>query len=228
MRVAICDDDKKDLATVIAAVKRYDTAGALELFAFTRAIDLYNQAKRTAFDIAILDIQMEDPNGYEIAKQLKEGGASPVIIFLTGSMEYTLRGYGIAFRYLIKPVDQSALEEALSKAVQEASSNRFVFSADGVAYMIPVQDILYFEVFNHNTVLHTKEQAYSFRGTLKELTEKLPPALFASPHQSYIVNLQHIHWAKTAQLQMTNGDTVPVSRRRQQEFEAQLYRYLGR
>lgn len=40
MRVAICDDDKKDLATVIAAVKRYDTAGALELFAFTRAIDL--------------------------------------------------------------------------------------------------------------------------------------------------------------------------------------------
>lgn len=228
MRIAICDDDPIDLEALEKAVHTFDSGNHLEVYTFSRAVDLYLSEKRKKFDIAILDIEMEPPNGYDIAKKLVEGNFAPIIIFLTISMAYTLRGYGVAFRYLTKPIDQAQLNDALSAAIKEASAKKFVFSADGSSYIIPMEDIFYFEVLNHYTTLHTIDQSYTFRATLKEILSDLPAGYFGTPHHSYIVNLTHIKTATTQQLHLTNGMVVPVSRRRQKEFEKQLYAYLGR
>lgn len=228
MRIAICDDNPIDLEAIEKAVHTFDSGNHLEVYTFSRAVDLYLSEKRKKFDIAILDIEMEPPNGYDIAKKLVEGNSAPIIIFLTISMAYTLRGYGVAFRYLTKPIDQSQLNDALSAAIKEASAKKFIFSADGSSYIIPMEDIFYFEVLNHYTTLHTIDQSYTFRATLKEILSDLPAGYFGTPHHSYIVNLTHIKTATTQQLHLTNGMVVPVSRRRQKEFEKQLYAYLGR
>ena len=91
-----------------------------------------------------------------------------------------------------------------------------------------MKDIYYFEVFNHHTILHTMDQEFTFRATLKEIVADLPAGYFGSPHQSYLVNFMHVQTAMAGELHLTNGAVVPVSRRRQQEFEDQLHGYLGR
>ena len=228
MRIAVCDDDAKDLEKLRAAIVQYDSFGGLELESFIRAFDLYAANTACAFDIVILDIEMSAPNGYEIAKALVAQKAAPIIIFLTNSTAYTIRGYGIAFRYLVKPIDQTQLENALNAAVLEAKANRFVFTADGISHVVRMDEIYYFEVFNHHTVLHTMDHEYIFRATLKENTGNLPRGYFGSPHQSYIVNFMHIKTVMAKEVHLTNGAVVPISRRKQQEFESQLYAYLGR
>lgn len=229
MRIAICDDDEKDLQTLKEAVEAFNSNGSFEVCAFMKASDLYQSEKKQSFDIAILDIEMEPPNGYDIAKKLiEEKSKPPIVIFLTNSMAYTLRGYGVAFRYLAKPVNQAQLNDALSAAVSEISAKRFVFSLDGSSHIVEMKDIYYFEVFNHYIVLHTMDQSYTFRATLKEIMLELPAGFFGSPHQSYIINFNHIKTATSKEIHLTNGAIIPVSRRKQQEFDNQLRMYLRR
>lgn len=228
MRIAICDDDEKDLLALKEAVCYYDFCNQHKLSLFSRASDLYIAAQKDPFEIIILDIEMPPPNGYEIARRLVEDKPTPVIIFLTNSMAYTLRGYGIAFRYLTKPIDQEQLAQALSAAIGEAASKRFSFSVDGTAYLVPMENIYYFEVFNHHTILHTMDSIYTFRATLRDIWKELPAGFFGSPHQSYIVNFNHIKTALPKEIHLTNGEIIPVSRRKQQEFENQLRAYLRR
>lgn len=228
MRIAICDDEAKDLSALRAAVEKYDSASNLEMASFTKAADLYAENNKCAYDIVILDIEMKAPNGYDIAERLVERESSPIIIFLTNSTAYTIRGYGIAFRYLTKPIDQKQLNKALDAAICEVKANRFIFTTEGISHIIRMNDIYYFEVFNHHTVLHTMDKEYLFRATLREIVTELPNGYFGSPHQSYLVNFVHVKTVMAKELHLTNGAVVPISRRKQQEFEAQLHTYLGR
>lgn len=228
MRIAICDDDEKDLHTLKNAIRAFDQSAQLDIYDFPHATKLLYAAKSQPFDIAILDIEMTPPNGYDIAKRLMEIKPHPVIIFLTNSMAYTLKGYGIAFRYLTKPIDPIQLADALTAAINEAASKRFSFSMDNTSYIIPMENIYYFEVFNHHTILHTMDSSYTFRATLKEIVPRLPFGYFGSPHQSYVVNFNHVKTAMAKEIHLTNGEVIPVSRRKQQEFENQLRAYLRR
>lgn len=228
MRIAICDDEETDLLLLKKAVLAFDHTGTYEVYAFSSAAALYEAGKDTEFDIAILDIEMDPPNGYDVAKKLIQKDPAPIIIFLTNSMAYTLRGYGVAFRYLTKPVEQSQLDNALSAAVKEASAKRFVFTVEGSSHVIRMDDIFYFEVFNHHTILHTMDQVFQFRATLKEILPQLPVGYFGSPHQSYIINFNHVKTAMSKEIHLTNGEVVPISRRKQQDFENQFRMYLRR
>ena len=228
MRLAICDDDENDLQLLKSMIARCSYAKDLALHCFDKAADLFRADESLNFDIAILDIEMAAPNGFEIAQRLKRRKPSVIIIFLTNSMDYTIRGYGVAFRYLTKPIRKEQLDLTLSAAVNEVKANRFVFAIDGVAHIIRMDDIFFFEVFNHHTVLHTPDSEYTFRATLKEVIDQLPVGYFGSPHQSYIVNFQHVKTATAKELHMTNGSVVPISRRRQQAFAVQFHSFLGR
>lgn len=228
MRLAICDDDENDLLLLKSQIMQCSCTKGLALHCFDKAADLFRADESMNFDIAILDIEMAAPNGFEIAQKLKMRRPSPIIIFLTNSMEYTIRGYGVAFRYLTKPIKKEQLATALSAAINEVKANRFVFAADGISHIIRLDDIYYFEVFNHHTVLHTMDSEYTFRATLKDVVDQLPMGYFGSPHQSYIVNFVHIKTATAKELHLTNGMVVPISRRRQQDFGAQFHAYLGR
>lgn len=228
MRIAICDDDEKDLLALKEALYIIDQTKSIEIYAYSHALDLWDAREYKDFDIAILDIEMNPPNGYDVAQKLIETNPAPIIIFLTNSMAYTLRGYGVAFRYLAKPIDLTQLNNALSAAVKEASAKRFVFNIDGSSHIIRMDDIFYFEVFNHHTILHTMDQSFTFRATLKEILPQLPSGYFGSPHQSYIINFNHVKIALTKEIHLTNGEVVPISRRKQQEFENQFRMYLRR
>lgn len=100
LRVAVCDDEPMDLVQTITLIQQYDTGRCFDIFSYTRAVDLLKIALEKPFDVVLLDIEMETPNGYEIAKKLVMLPSPPVIIFVTKSSAYTLKGYGIALACL--------------------------------------------------------------------------------------------------------------------------------
>lgn len=155
MRIAICDDEHEDMLAVLDVVKQYDSVGQHELFCYSKAVDLYQNNAAQAFDIVILDIEMDAPNGYEIATLLRKESSSPLVIFVTNSMAYTIRGYGVAFRYLTKPLSMDAFTEAMDAAIREVTANRFSFSSDGNTLALQMEVIFYFEVYGHFTTVHT-------------------------------------------------------------------------
>lgn len=228
LRLGICDDEIQDLAQILELVKRYGEDCQLQITTFLHAKDILHAAKTSGFDIAILDIEMEPPTGFDAAKELIAMPNPPIVIFATKSNAYALKGYGVAIRYLQKPVAQGDFFEAMDAAIADATAHRLTFQIDTSLVSVHLRDIQYIEIFGHYAVVHTAEEAYRFRSTLREVMARLPRGYFASPHKSYVVNLEHVHSVTTSVITLDCGTVVPIGRKRMQEFNDALYRFLGR
>ena len=79
--------------------------------------------RRNDFDVAVIDLKMDDMDGIELLKVFKKMDAQLAVIILTGHGSEQAAREGIAggaFDYLTKPCE---LDELLTK-IQEASANR--------------------------------------------------------------------------------------------------------
>ena len=64
-----------------------------------------------------------------------------------------------AFRYLVKPIDDEKLYEALDAAMEKlkATTKKYIFIRhDGVASKINTEDIIFAETYGRKIMLHTK------------------------------------------------------------------------
>jgi two-component system, LytTR family, response regulator len=68
-------------------------------------------------DVVLLDIQMPHLDGFEVVAALGEA-QQPAVIFVTAHDHYALRAFEVhAIDYLLKPVDQDRLQDAIRRAV---------------------------------------------------------------------------------------------------------------
>lgn len=228
LHIALCDDESVDLIHSLDLVRQYDTEQQFIVSTFLRAADLLATAKTTPFDIVLLDIEMPPPTGFEVAQQLIQDSAPPSIIFTTKSNAYAMKGYGIAIRYLQKPIFFDAISEALDVAIAEANAHRLTIQVDNTIHAIRLRDVQYIEVFGHYAVIHTDRDSYRYRSSLKEIIGRLPRGFFAVCHKSYVVNMEHIKSATATEIMMDSGSIIPIGRTKAQEFNQAFYRFLGR
>lgn len=223
MRIAICDDNPQDLQQLKNLVQQY--GGNMQIATFSAAKDLYESESR--FDAVILDIEMEAPNGFEIALRMAKQENHPLIIFATNSAAYAVRGYGLALRYLLKPLTFEAVAEALDAVKEALRRNRLTINIDGVTHVLQAQDIRYAEVSGHRVTLYTDTDVLTLRATLKDIAALLPAQWFCAPHQSYMVNLLHVRTIAKDAVCLSDGTHIPLSRRRQAEFLQAFHSFLG-
>lgn len=226
IHLAICDDEDIDLSQALELVGEYDREDNLQISVFHSAAELFERCN--AFDIILLDIEMEPPNGFETAKRLTALPDPPVIIFITKSSAYALKGYGIALRYIQKHIEKSILFEALDAAIGEAAARRMTFKVGDTTYTIRLAELLYIEVLGHYATVHTLNGQYRFRSTLRDIMGSLPKLYFASPHKSYVVNFEKIQSATSDELHLCDGTRIPISRGKSNDFNKAFYRFLGR
>lgn len=223
VHIAICDDNPDDLQQLHALLQQYDSR--LQIATFSAAKDLYESELR--FDVVVLDIEMEAPNGFEIALRMARQGNHPLIIFATNSAAYAVRGYGLALRYLLKPLTFEAVSEALDAVKEALNRSCLTVSIDGVTHVLNVQDIRYAEVLGHRVTLHIGADKLTLRGSMKEIGSLLPGRWFCAPHQSYLVNLLHVRTIAKDAVYLDDGTHLPLSRRKQAEFLQAFHAFLG-
>lgn len=226
MNIAVCDDDLDDLNLLLFLLRQYNDT--LPITTFSSAQELLTASKQTFFDLIFLDIEMHAPNGFEVAQVLMQNDDKPLIVFVTKSSEYTLRGYGIAFRYLTKPISYSAISRIMSLAIEQIAPQKITITSRGQIFLLSLRNIYYMEISNHNITVFAKDETISFRGTLKDMEQLLPKDSFAKPHNSYIINLAEIRTIGTNTLVMTNGALLPISQRYRKSLEKSLFYFMRR
>lgn len=228
LHIAICDDEIIDLSLTLELVKAYDSNSQLQITTFLRAADLMEKANQYPFDIVLLDIEMEPPSGFDIAKELTSTDNPPIIIFTTKSNAYALKGYGIAIRYLQKPLLYEPLSEALDVAIADATAHRLTIQIESVWHTVRLRDVQYIEIYGHYANIYTDKRTFRLRTTLKEIMGRLPKGYFVPTHKSFIVNLEHITSVTTSEVNLDCGSLIPIGRTKAKEFNQALFRYLGR
>ncbi|MEO5682134.1 MAG: response regulator [Chitinophagaceae bacterium] len=87
--------------------------------AFNDPLKFIAESKNIDFDVCILDIEMPQLNGLEVAQQL----SGRPVIFTTAYKEYAAEAFDLnAVDYIRKPIQKERLEKALQKAGEKLNS----------------------------------------------------------------------------------------------------------
>lgn len=226
MKIAVCDDEKDDLMRHRDYIQIYDSSLSFDLF--SSAEELLTAFEKEFYDIVFLDIEMTPIDGFTAAQTLVKKFAEPLIIFTTKSSKFTIRGYEVAFRYLVKPVMYDEFARVLKAALDEAIPKRLYLESNNQQFIVSLKEILYFEVLDHVIVIHTLSDTLYYRDALKNVENMIAGSTFARPHNSYIINLEHIFRITQKEITMKNGFKINISRKKKDEFFSRMYQYLRR
>ncbi|WP_406243089.1 LytR/AlgR family response regulator transcription factor [Tissierella carlieri] len=219
INIAICDDEKIHVELLKKYVhnwaKKNNIKLGIEFFHSAEAFDFsWSMDKR--YHILLLDIQMPGINGIELAKRIRKSDNLLNIIFITAIPDFIGEGYDVsAINYLIKPIEEKKLYECLDKAVQKISKKEktILIDVEGETIRIKQEDIIYIEAFSHTVDINTVSEKYATRKNIGIIENELEQNTFVRCHRSYIVGLKHIKRIGKTDIELDNGDVIPVSRR---------------
>lgn len=211
--IAICDDDPAQVRALKkmltewgrpVAVREYGSAGQF-LYSYPDA----------PCDLLLLDIEMGEMNGMELARALRDRGDTLPIIFITGYTEFMQDGFEVeALHYLLKPVDRARLFAALDRyADRHARERRLIFPSGDGSVCIDADDIVFLEAFGKKTQITLRDGRELLCSCgLRYAAEKLKEG-FVSCHRSYVVNIGCIRAISKTEITLEGGKKIPLSRR---------------
>jgi two-component system response regulator AlgR len=151
-------------------------------------------------DVALVDVQMPQMSGMELARHLAQLERAPAIVFVTAHNEYAVEAFEVnAIDYLLKPVRAQRLEAALRKAAAGGPPDaaalgkathgprRFLSVTErGRILLVPVADIVYMKAELKYVTLRTPEREFLLEESLTSLEQELG-TLFVRVHRNCLV-----------------------------------------
>jgi len=222
MRIAICEDIPADARQLNEALTRYLDANKLEgeVSFFTSGEEFLSAFEPGKFQIIFMDIFMTKGGitGMDAAKKVNTLDKDAALIFTTTSDEYTLAGYSVAVFYILKPVEQKDINEAMEKCRSqiERFAKTIEISVNRMPLQIRLRDIYYIEIVVRNCIFTLETGRKTASGmNMSELMDKLEGSTFIQCHRSYVVNILHIRKMTKTDFVLENGEIVPIGRKYQ-------------
>lgn len=192
MRIAICDDSKREQEQFIKALHGWDPTRQPECF--LDGVALLKAAKQEApFDIVFLDIYMPAKNGVEIAGELQKVSPETGIVFVTTSREHAVDAFSLqALHYLVKPVTTEGIVEAFRRLTKLHEKQRpmVTFPTGRGSSTVYLDEIYYLQSMDHAVDIYlTGGRQLRVWGSLTELEQKLNDC-FLKLNRSTIVNME--------------------------------------
>ena len=204
MNILIVDDEplaRQRLVSLLKNCNGYTVCGEA-----SNGTEALLRAQSLKPDIILLDIRMPGMDGLEAAQHLNQMSKPPAIIFTTAFSDHALKAFEThAVDYLLKPIKQERLEQALASAKRltrpqlselKLADDRSVRShicvkIRGTLELVPVEDVRYFMADHKYVTLKTLHHEYLLEEPLKSLEEEFQH-LFTRIHRNALVADRHI------------------------------------
>lgn len=193
-------------------------------------------------DLVFLDVQMPGLDGFATLRAIP-AAQMPLIVFVTAFEHYAIRAFeASAVDYLLKPVDDSrlhqalyrvrealdqreahshcakllnllgemsgrpalTLEQALDAGTAEAlrREDRLAIRDGGRIVRVDMQRIRWVDAAGDYMCIHTDDETFVLRATMRDLENQLDPQRFPRIHRSTIVNASRVREMRSH----TNGE----------------------
>lgn len=238
LKIAICDDERYFRKNVEAILKNYAEKNGLlyEIDQFESGKEFLQQGiEMVKYKIVFLDINMDELDGIQTAKKIRQVSRETFIVFVTAYVNYTLEGYKVdAVRYLLKNnVNFTESVEECMDAIQEKMNYSIVrkeFRFQEGVKKFPLNRLLYIESQLHKLVFYIMEdelKTYTLYDTLNSIEGKLEGNNFVRIHQSFLVNMQYIKGVTRYQVLLSNGTKLVIPKARYKYVEEMFVAYKG-
>lgn len=233
-RALIVDDEypaRRALRSLLNEVGEVEVVGEA-----THGQEALTLLRAFPYDLVFLDIRMPGEDGLEVAQALAVNPARPEVVFTTAYSEFAVDAFDVdAVDYLLKPVDESRLRQALEKVrrrrgaaggraevpapPEKTASERIPAEHWQATALVDVREVVYAFSKKEKVYIRTRKETLPVRFTLVELEERLRDHGFIRVHRQYLVNLEKVkavgpYRGGTLTLIMADaeGTEIPVSR----------------
>ena len=200
---------------------------------YTNWEDAIEALRNKPFDLLFIEISVPGKNGLNLLKMLPNIDSE--VIFVTSQAGYALEAFAFSTSgYLLKPVDDSDLVSAVTKAIERTECKkqaRHISSAivpvngrigipcnNGIDY-ISIQDILYLESIKRSTKVVTVKAVHLSTLNLSKFQNLVDNYGFFQLNRSFIININHVlRYELTGLVIMADKQEIPLSRSVKTEF----------
>ena len=231
MQIAIIEDNAAEARQLREKTLRLlpETLGLTTIDLYTSANHFLNADRY--YDLLLIDCVLPDMSGVELAKTIRQTNTTTAFIFATAYMEYAVEGYETnAMRYLLKPIEDQKLQEALLFFTKAAAADTVVELTGTIRNAIYAQksDILYIEYVGRKIIVRLSDKSVESHKSIKEFENTLGGEFFYRTSQRFLVNFKHIISKNNNVLTMQNGERVVISGRKLTAFNQAYIQFLKR
>jgi two-component system, LytTR family, response regulator len=209
MRVLIVDDEPLARSALQRTLhKRPDIE---KLDTANDAVEALDKLQEHSYDVLLLDIQMPELSGIELAECLnKRKQPVPAIVFVTAHQQHAVAAFEKhAADYVLKPFSQERIHEALDVAFRRTESERaarlvkllpqletmlsrapakIAIKDKGRIVFIDPSNVTVVQAQGNYVLLQRQTGSYLLRESISTVAEKLKPYGFIRIHRSVLVN----------------------------------------
>lgn len=186
---------------------------------YWKASELAKAMKEESYQIFIFDEMFKNPR---LESVFVHDNPNALFIYVCTNVAQ-VRGTDQRARILYIEKDKLVedLEENQKVILSQSLQNDvYSFSYSGVHVNLPYEDIYYLEKIEKMVYFHTKKGVFKKRINMSELEEVFEPYGFLRVHVSFLVNSKHIiSWDKD-EVEMIQGDKIPLSRQQRRKIFA--------
>lgn len=230
MRVAICDEERESSSLLVCLIQQQEPECEVVCFHSSRQFLESGQH----FDILLLDIQMEEMRGIEVARAIRMKDDNTILIFVTALKEYVPEAFDVsAFHYLLKPIVPEKFCKVFENACKEvhrlksSEKEQLFFRTKTKSFTLQKKDILYVESRKRKVDIHTSGEAHTVYATMQSMEERLGEDFYRC-HRGYLVNLAYVSEYGEGTIRLQNGEAIYVAREKYSEFVKVYTQYRAR
>jgi two-component system LytT family response regulator len=243
IKAVILDDEQHSIDTLKWKLENYCPEVQVTAV-FNKPADGVNYLKQHPPDLLFLDIEMPLLSGFDVLEELGRD-LSFDIIFITAYDNFGIQAVKFsALDYLLKPVQNKELKEAIEKhlkktrhqipssqldvllsnvqAEKKGTLGKIALASKESIEFVNAAEIIFCEANSNYTNLFLADgQKKVISKTLKEFEDLLSVHQFFRPHNSYLINLNRVKEFKRGDggyLVMENKSKIPVSKNKREEL----------
>jgi DNA-binding LytR/AlgR family response regulator len=172
---------------------------------------------------------MPKHNGMEIAELILNKEFKTLLIFVTNQETLVYQSFQYhPFGFIRKNFFNEEIEQLICNAVNKLSKEQatITFKNRNELIRIKISEILYFESDSNYVKMFTTETNYHYRETLSTLEKKLASKGFIRIHKGYLVNQHFVYAIRYEEIELTNGDLLPIGRTNRDSVRKQIMKYM--
>ena len=227
MKVFICDDEPRILKSISEKVK--EILADCTVNEFSDSLSLLEALKSEECELLLLNIDMPQLGGLEIAGQLKFLRQKPLLVFVTSHDELV---YDSLLFHPFGFIRKSCLDTELKKVLRDCETELdfpdkfYTFKCGSENVRLKVSEIFYLESEGNYLKVYTKGQVYRIRDTIAAAQEALSEKGFIRLHRGFLVNQQAVKVLGSDEAELATGERIPIGRNYAEEAKKQLMRYM--
>lgn len=224
----IIDDEPKAVAMLRSLVA--DHCPRLRVVGDAGRVDQAVEViKATRPQLVFLDVDLTGATGFDLLERIED--RSFHVVLVTAHPEFAVKAFRYSvIDYLMKPVDEVELQQAVSKVADRLSREELRTRAGGEernarhtlripsmegARFVPLDDIIRLEAEGAYTRIQAVGERHMSSYNLKHFEEHLDKGRFLRVHRSHVVNMAHVkalHSHGGLVVELSDGSRIPVSR----------------